>query len=158
MAHNHREQPPSRGRGGIPVLVTTARRTGLRSGGPAPGPTAEPQPSGMVIRLPPRTNNRGTPVVLRTAAREVLEPVIQEPAPPSYTEQVGPAATGTPRNERESASDEPVSERSSETDQEEPLSELSTITQGSQELGRSGVGHRNNLCIILCKYSPPEIR
>ena len=20
------------------------------------------------------------------------------------------------------------------------------------------VGHRNNLCIILCKYSPPEIR
>ena len=22
----------------------------------------------------------------------------------------------------------------------------------------SVVGHRNNLCIILCKYSPPEIR
>ena len=25
-------------------------------------------------------------------------------------------------------------------------------------LCRSGVRHRNNLCIILCKYSPPEIR
>ena len=166
MAQNHPGPPPGRGSGRIPVLSTTLRREGLRSGGP-PEPATEVQPPRMVIRVPPRPANGETTVVPNTARPVNREnpvipntarpanretPIVSNPvratnretpvapntarndtrevAPPSYTEQVGQEATGTPRTERVSAD-------------EGSLSEPGTGTQSNQELGGSSTSSEN---------------
>ena len=132
MAQNRPGPPPGRGSGRIPVLSTTLRREGLRSGGP-PEPATEVRPPRMIIRVPPRPANGETPAVpnpdgpanrensvVPNTARNEIRP--REAAPPSYTEQVEQEATGAPGIGRVSAD-------------EDPLSEPSTETQGNQELG-----------------------
>ena len=106
MVHNHRErEAPPRNRGRIPVLVrpTTSSRTGLRSGGPPPEPTAEAEPvveaeppRRTTIRIPPRVGNREVPPAVPTAS--AVE--IPETAPPRY-ERVAPELVPIPRSEDE---------------------------------------------------------
>lgn len=126
MVHDHREQPPSRGRGCIPLLSTTLRRTGLLLGCPRPASTATSgmQHPRMVIRLPARMNNRDMPVGPNTAWRRTLEPT-----PPSYTGQVGPDEVGNLRAEREPEG----SDQSSGNSRGDPRMELSAVTRGIQE-------------------------
>ena len=86
---------------------------GLRSGNYLPEPARAAQPPQAVIRLPARLANREIPVVPNVVGAETLGA-----APPSYTEQVEPEATGAPRNERDpECANDSGSERGSETDQ-----------------------------------------
>ena len=142
MANNHPRLPPASGHGRIPVLSTTLRREGLRSGGPPPEPATDTQTPRMFIRLPARPTNGVTPVAPNTARPSNRDtPVVpstagspgrethstpntarsetREAAPPSYTEQVEQEATGTPRIERSSTGDESVSERNPGSNRED---------------------------------------
>jgi hypothetical protein len=96
MVHNHRDPPPSHGRGGrIPVRTMASRRPGLRSGGVPPEPTVGEQTPLMTIRIPAGTDNRGIPPIAPDAAGG--DP--SEVCPPSYTERAEPGSIVVPKIE-----------------------------------------------------------
>ena len=104
MVHNHRQQPPPRGRGsGIPVRGMASRRPGLRSGGLPPEPGLEGQPPQMTIRFPAMVNARGAPTTASTAVRGD----IPESNPPGYTERVGPEPVAIPGLDEDSSNPDP---------------------------------------------------
>jgi hypothetical protein len=158
MAQNRPGPPPSHGGGRIPVLSTTLRREGLRSGGP-PEPATEVQPPRMVIRVPPRPANGETSVIPNTARPANREnPVIPNTARPANREtpivsnparaanRETPVAPNTARKDAREAAPPSYTEQAEReasgapgiervSADEDSLSEPGTGTHSNQELG-----------------------